>query len=128
MFIDDHVPPRRRIGRPPKPSDAELLCLAVTQALLGFNSDRLHPAAVRGLPRDGQTFRACRARRLRTLPQPLAFSWGFRLYLPTTAEGMSATWGLAGPKPGEREATTALPERDHHLIRAGQPLPADTIS
>lgn len=36
MFIDDHVAARRRIGRPPKPTDAELLCLAVAQVLPGF--------------------------------------------------------------------------------------------
>ena len=40
VFIDDHVPPRRRIGRPPKLSDAELLCLAVARVLLGFPSAR----------------------------------------------------------------------------------------
>ncbi|MEV3874417.1 IS982 family transposase, partial [Streptomyces sp. NPDC049906] len=39
VFIDDHVEPcagGRRIGRPPKLTDAELLCLAVAQVLLGF--------------------------------------------------------------------------------------------
>jgi hypothetical protein len=41
VFIDDHVAPRRRIGRPPKLTDAELLCLAVAQVLLGFPSARL---------------------------------------------------------------------------------------
>ncbi|CAM5284564.1 hypothetical protein SCANM63S_05703 [Streptomyces canarius] len=40
VFIDDHVAPRRRIGRTPKPTDAELLCLAVTQVLPGFPSAR----------------------------------------------------------------------------------------
>ncbi|QXE39615.1 IS982 family transposase [Streptomyces sp. GMY02] len=40
VFIDDHVAPRRRIGRPPKLTDAELLCLAVVQVLLGFPSAR----------------------------------------------------------------------------------------
>ncbi|MEU9503124.1 IS982 family transposase [Streptomyces sp. NPDC048196] len=40
VFIDDHVAPCRRIGRPPKLSDAELLCLAVAQVLLGFPSAR----------------------------------------------------------------------------------------
>ncbi|MGH3434426.1 MAG: IS982 family transposase [Thermocrispum sp.] len=40
VFIDDHVAPCRRIGRPPKLSDAELLCLAVAQVLLGFSSSR----------------------------------------------------------------------------------------
>ncbi|MFD7279200.1 IS982 family transposase, partial [Streptomyces sp. NPDC059862] len=28
VFIDDHVAPCRRIGRPPKLTDAELLCAA----------------------------------------------------------------------------------------------------
>lgn len=40
VFIDDHVEPCRRIGRPPKLTDAELLCLAVAQVLLGFPSAR----------------------------------------------------------------------------------------
>ncbi|GAA3372473.1 hypothetical protein GCM10017744_104120 [Streptomyces antimycoticus] len=40
VFIDDHVAPCRRIGRPPKLTDAELLCLAVAQVLLGFPSTR----------------------------------------------------------------------------------------
>jgi hypothetical protein len=40
VFIDDHVAPCRRIGRPPKLTDAELVCLAVAQVLLGFPSAR----------------------------------------------------------------------------------------
>ena len=40
VFIDDHVAPPRRIGRPPKLSDAELLCLATAQVLLCFPSTR----------------------------------------------------------------------------------------
>lgn len=43
----------------------------------------------------------------------------------TTAEGMTVSWCLAGPKLGEREVVTALLERDHHLIRAGQVILAD---
>nr|WP_245743575.1 IS982 family transposase [Lentzea fradiae] len=40
MFCDDHLTPpeRRRPGRRKKLSDAELLCLAVAQVLLGFPS------------------------------------------------------------------------------------------
>ncbi|AXX29431.1 hypothetical protein KCV87_09845 [Actinosynnema pretiosum subsp. pretiosum] len=34
--IDDRLAGRTRIGRPPKPADAELVTLAVAQALLGF--------------------------------------------------------------------------------------------
>jgi hypothetical protein len=43
VFLDDHVigPGRtRRIGRPALLSDAELLCLAIAQVLLGFPSER----------------------------------------------------------------------------------------
>ncbi|WP_345559619.1 IS982 family transposase [Streptomonospora halophila] len=39
-FLDDHVVPARRIGTPPPLSDTELLCLAIAQALLGYDSTR----------------------------------------------------------------------------------------
>jgi Transposase DDE domain len=39
-FLDDHVIGPRRIGRPPLLTDAELLCLAIAQVLLGFPSER----------------------------------------------------------------------------------------
>lgn len=38
---------------------------------------------------------------------------------------MPVTWCPAGPKTGEREVTAALPERGHHLVRAGQAILAD---
>jgi len=34
VWIDNYLSPRRRAGRPPKLTDAELLTLAVAQALL----------------------------------------------------------------------------------------------
>jgi hypothetical protein len=40
VTIDELVGPRRGPGRPPKLSDAELVCLAVAQVLLGFGSER----------------------------------------------------------------------------------------
>jgi Transposase DDE domain len=40
VFLDDHVIGRRRIGRPPLLSDAELLCLAIAQVLLEFPRER----------------------------------------------------------------------------------------
>jgi Transposase DDE domain len=43
VFLDDHVigpAAARRIGRPRRLSDAELLCLAIAQVLLGFPSER----------------------------------------------------------------------------------------
>lgn len=35
------------------------------------------------------------------------------------------SWCLANPKLDEREVMTALLERDHHLVRAGQVILAD---
>jgi hypothetical protein len=40
VFLDDHVIGPRRIGRPPLLTDAELLCLAIAQVLLGFPRER----------------------------------------------------------------------------------------
>jgi Transposase DDE domain len=40
VFCDDHVIGRRRNGRPPLLSDAELLCLAIAQVLLDFPRER----------------------------------------------------------------------------------------
>jgi hypothetical protein len=39
VWIDDYLGPRRRPGRPPRLTDAELLPLAVAQALLGIHSE-----------------------------------------------------------------------------------------
>jgi hypothetical protein len=39
VWIDDYLGPRGRAGRPPKLTDAELLALAVAQALLGVRSE-----------------------------------------------------------------------------------------
>jgi hypothetical protein len=40
VTVDELLGPRRGPGRPPKLSDAELVCLAVAQVLLGFGSER----------------------------------------------------------------------------------------
>jgi hypothetical protein len=40
VFLDDHVIGSRRVGRPPWLTDAELLCLAIAQVLLGFPGER----------------------------------------------------------------------------------------
>jgi hypothetical protein len=39
VWIDDYLGPRRRPGRRPRLTDAELLTLAVAQALLGIHSE-----------------------------------------------------------------------------------------
>jgi hypothetical protein len=52
VWIDDYLSPRRRAGRRPRLADAELLTLAVAQALLGVHSEarwlRLIPARLPG--------------------------------------------------------------------------------
>lgn len=53
------------------------------------------------------------------------FFWGLRLYLISTPDGMPVIWGLANAKIGEREATRALLEKDHHLVHAGQVILGD---
>jgi hypothetical protein len=40
VTVDELLAPRRGPGRPPKLSDAELLCLAIAQVLLGYRSER----------------------------------------------------------------------------------------
>jgi hypothetical protein len=40
VTVDELLGKRSRPGRPPRPSDAELVCLAVAQVLLGCNSER----------------------------------------------------------------------------------------
>jgi hypothetical protein len=48
VTVDELLEPRRGPGRPPKLSDAELLCLAVAQVLLGYRSERRWLRAVTG--------------------------------------------------------------------------------
>jgi hypothetical protein len=40
VTVDELLGKRSRSGRPPRLSDAELVCLAVAQVLLGCNSER----------------------------------------------------------------------------------------
>ena len=187
VYLDDHVLPDlgmsrdRRPGRKPVLSDAELLCLAVAQHLLGFSSEsrwirysRIHlsgmfpgiphqsgynkrlraagpliAAAITALARDTPSWHEV-LRLVDSTPVPCGMSretvkrsdlsghagygycashsrffWGFRLYLISAPDGMPVIWGLANPKIGEREATRALLEHDHHLIRAGQVILGD---
>jgi hypothetical protein len=48
VTIDELLEPRHGPGRPPKLSHPELICLAVAQVLLGYNSERRWLRAVRG--------------------------------------------------------------------------------
>ena len=185
--LEDRVLPalgwsrQHRPGRRPVLSDAELLCLAVAQHLLGISSERrwiryarahlgamfphlpgqsgygkrlraqggLVAAVITELARDCASWHD-QLRLVDSTPLPCAASretvkrsdlaghagygycashsryfWGFRLYLVSTADGLPISWGLAHPKLGEREVTTALLRRDHHLIRSGQVILGD---
>jgi len=48
VTIDELLAARRGPGRPPRLSDAELLCLAVAQVLLGYDSERRWLRAIPG--------------------------------------------------------------------------------
>jgi hypothetical protein len=48
VTVDELLEPRRGPGRRPRLSDAELVCLAVAQVLLGYRSERRWLRAVRG--------------------------------------------------------------------------------
>jgi hypothetical protein len=158
VTVDDLLEPRRGPGRPPRLSDAELICLAVAQVLLGYDSERRWLRAVGG--RLGHLFpyvcgQAAYNRRLRraaplvaqllhalavgspswcdqwrlldATPVPCGtsrqtvnrselagwagygrdashhrFSWGLKLYLLASPDGMPVAWCLANPKLGER--------------------------
>jgi hypothetical protein len=40
VTIGELLAPPRGPGRPPRPADSELVCLAVVQVLLGYDRDR----------------------------------------------------------------------------------------
>jgi hypothetical protein len=48
VTIDELLEPRRGPGRPPRLADSELICLAVAQVLLGYDSERRWLRAVSG--------------------------------------------------------------------------------
>ena len=80
VTVDELVGPRRGPGRPPKLGDAELVCLAVAQVLLGFGSER------RWL-----RFAACRLGHLFPyLPTPSAYNRRLRRAAPLVALALDA--------------------------------------
>lgn len=59
--IDDEIGDTRWLGRPPRLTDSELVCLAVAQAMLGFSSDWLRFVHSRAWARCSRTYRSSRA-------------------------------------------------------------------
>ncbi|XHM61980.1 transposase [Streptomyces iranensis] len=99
------------MGCPPQLSDAELVTLAVAQALLGFRSEarwlrfaRKNLAEMAGWA--GYGYCASHTR----------FFWGLRLYLVCTPTGMPILWALANPKLDEREVLQAMLDVDEDLV------------
>jgi hypothetical protein len=183
VTVDDLLEPRRGPGRPPRLSDAELICLAVAQVLLGDDSERRWLRAVHG--RLGHLFpsvcgQAASNRRLRraaplvaqllhalavgspswcdqwrlldATPVPCGtsrqtvnrselagwagygrdashhrFSWGLKLYVLASPDGMPVAWCLANPTLGERQAAEVLLDRAARqgVLRPGMVILAD---
>ena len=92
--LDDWLGRPPRIGHPPKLSDAELLTLAVAQALLSIRS------ALAGWAGYGYC------------PSHSRFFWGLRLHLAWTPAGLPVTWAMASPKIDERQVLAAMIEHD----------------
>src|SRR4051794_30299652 len=106
--IDDHLRTRVRPGRPPRLTDAEVLTLAVAQALLGVRSEarwlRLMPAALPGafpyLP--GQSGDN---KRLRAAVPPL--TWAIRVLAADTDLWADPVWLVdSTPVEGARSRPT----------------------
>jgi hypothetical protein len=99
VTIDELLEPRRGPGRPPKLSDAELVCLAVAQVLLGYRSERRWLRAVAG--RLGHLFpyvcgQAAYNRRLRrAAPLVATISHALALSCPSWCD----TWRLLDATP-----------------------------
>jgi hypothetical protein len=103
----ERAPWRPAVGITPRLSDAELLTLAVMQALLGFVSETrwlryarkslrsgFHPGGMRPVEGHRPPLGAGRIRRIRLLPQPLPVFLGLRLHLLTTLHGLPVGFAL----------------------------------
>ena len=138
-----------RAGRPPRPTHAELMTLAVAQVLLGVRSEqrwlrrvltadtelcadpvwlvdstpvecaRSRPAALRSQLAGIAGYGWCRSHS--------RWFWGLRLHLVCTPAGLPITWALAPPSLDERQVLMAMLDHDQPLLaeRPGLLLLAD---
>lgn len=58
-------------------------------------------------------------------PPVASISWGMRLVLIATPDGMAIIWGLGNPKLGEREITKSLLDGSRHLLDPDQVIIGD---
>jgi hypothetical protein len=101
------APWRPAAGTAPKLGDAELVTLAMMQAMLGFTSE-------------ARWLRHARASRSR-------YFWGLRLHLVCTLHGLPIAFALTGAKADERETLPDLLALEPQLVadRPGQTLIGD---
>lgn len=102
--IDDEITDTRWLGRPPRLTDPELVCLAVAQAMLGFTSESRWLRFV-GCRLGERCFPSCRGGRAGTSGCGLSCRWSSGLYnsLRRTPTSGSTTTGSSNP-PGSSAA------------------------
>ncbi|NEB93506.1 transposase [Streptomyces bauhiniae] len=139
VHIDDRLKTLRWRGRPPRLTDAELVTLAVAQAVLGFHCEarwlRFAHAHLHGmfpyLPQRPAYNKRLRAALPLVKRSDLAgwanygycrshsrFYWGLKLHLVCTPAGLPVTWALADPKIDERQVLAPLIDDEPHLAAA----------
>ena len=127
VTVDEQLEPRRGPGCRPRLSDAELVCLAVAQVLLGYDSERRWLRAVAN--RLGHLFpyvcgQAAYNRRLRGRRRwwhPARLGGGLAIVVrPVAAAGRYP--GPMWAKPGDRQALRARRPRRLRLRRQSSPL------
>jgi len=114
VLIDDHVIPsgRRGPGRPKKLSDAELVCLAVAQVLLGARSEH-------------HWLRLCYARLGHLFPY-LPHQPGYHKRLKAAATSRPGTGRSGGSASGSSRSTTPSKASSASNATAAAPPPAST--
>src|SRR6266487_3043730 len=128
-----HLAPwRPAVGITPKLSDAELVTLAVMQALLGFCSEDVWVADSTPVEcgRSTQTVHRSELAGWAEYGYCASHSryfWGLRLHLVCTLHGLPVGFALTGAKADEREVLLGILAADPSLLaaRPGQTLIAD---
>jgi hypothetical protein len=121
VTVDELLGPRQGPGRPPKHTDAELVCLAVAQVLLGVASERRWLRLAH--QRLGHLFPYLPTPRPTTVGCAAPPTWS-----PWALDDLAVhtpIWCLASPKLGEREVVAALLDHERHQLRPGLVILAD---
>nr|WP_176735852.1 transposase [Streptomyces sp. SID4946] len=139
----DLAPRRPTVGIAPRFTDAELITLAMMQAMLGFTSEarwlrhaRAHlrhlfpylpqqPGCNKRLRKAAELLR--RVTRYGYCASHSRFFWGLRLHLVCTLQGLPVAFALTGAEADERETLLDLLAAEPYLVaaRPGQTLIGD---